>query len=175
MIFLPSLHKLIFVKNFNLKRVLFLCLLFVLLINACTTIDLYEKNTVIPGHEWKSSFKPSFTFTIKDTISPYDVMLVLRHNEKYDFNNIWLSLTVKAPGDSARTIHVEKTLATNKDGWLATAMDDIYEHRLSINKELAENNISFKKQGDYTFTLQQDMREDPLQNVMNAGVRVEKK
>jgi hypothetical protein len=30
------------------------------------------------------------------------------------------------------------------------------------------------KKGMYTFTLQHVMREDPLQYVMNAGIRVEK-
>ena len=102
-------------------------------------------------------------------------MLILRHNEKYRYNNIWVKLSIQSPGDSAHTIRIEKTLATNKDGWLATAMDDIYDHRISINNELAENNISFKTPGEYTFTLQQDMREDPLLHVMNVGLRVEKK
>jgi gliding motility-associated lipoprotein GldH len=164
-----------FCKKFPLKKKLFLPALFLLMIASCTTLDIYEKNAVIPGHEWQSSFKPAFTFSIEDTTAPYDVMLILRHTEKYNYNNIWLTVTIQPPGDTARTIRIEKTLATNKDGWLGTAMDDIYEQRMSINKELAENNISFKKQGDYTFTLQQVMREDPLQNVMNAGVRVEKK
>ncbi len=146
-----------------------------LILASCTDIDLYEKHAAIPQHEWKAEFKPQFTFNIQDTTAVYDVMLILRHNEKYGYNNIWIKLTIQTPGDSAQTIRIEKTLATNKDGWLATAMDDIYDHRISINNELAENNISFKTPGDYTFSLQQDMREDPLLHVMNAGLRVEKK
>jgi hypothetical protein len=31
-----------------------------------------------------------------------------------------------------------------------------------------------RKPGKYSFTLQQDMREDPLEHVMNVGIRVEK-
>ena len=143
--------------------------------SACTEINLYEKHAAIPAHEWQTDYKPQFTFEIKDTTAVYDVMLILRHTEKYGYNNIWLKLTIQPPNDSAQTIRIEKTLATNKDGWLATAMDDIYDHRISINNELAENNVSFKTPGEYTFTLQQDMREDPLLHIMNAGLRVEKK
>lgn len=162
-------------KFFTLRSKLFPFVWAVLLLTSCTDIDLYEKHASIPKHEWKADFKPQFTFSIQDTSAVYDVMLILRHNEKYRYNNIWVKLSIQSPGDSAQTIRIEKTLATNKDGWLATAMDDIYDHRISINNELAENNISFKTPGEYTFTLQQDMREDPLLHVMNAGLRVEKK
>lgn len=158
-----------------MKAALLLLIPVILFFSSCTEINLYEKHAAIPAHEWKADYKPQFTFDIQDTTAVYDVMLVLRHTEKYGYNNIWLKLTIQSPSDSSQTIRIEKTLATNKDGWLATAMDDIYDHRISINNELAENNVSFKTPGEYTFTLQQDMREDPLLHVMNAGLRVEKK
>jgi gliding motility-associated lipoprotein GldH len=100
---------------------------------SCNTVDLYEKSVSIPGHSWKSSYKPSFTFTIKDTTSSYELFLVLRHNDKYSFNNIWLNISVKAPGaDSAVTFKADKELGTNEKGWLAEGMDDIYEHRIEL-------------------------------------------
>lgn len=86
-----------------------------------------------------------------------------------------MNISIQVAGDTTRNIRVEKILATNKDGWLGTAMDDIYEHRISLNKELAGNEISFRNAGEYTFTIEHIMREDPLQNVMNVGIRVEKK
>jgi gliding motility-associated lipoprotein GldH len=142
---------------------------------SCTTIDLYEKTVAIPAHAWKSSFKPSFHFTIKDTSSPYQVLLVLRHTEKYNFTNIYLNLSIQSPGqDSSQTIRMDLPLATN-EGWLGTGMDDIYEHRISLAKYLVENNFSIKRPGDYVFTLEQIMREDPLEHVLNAGLRIEKK
>lgn len=136
---------------------------------SCTTIDLYEKSISIPGHAWKSSFKPGFDFTIKDTTSPYKVFLILRHNEKYSFNNIFVNLYIKGPGqDTATKIQKDLVLATNKEGWLASGMDDIYEHRI----ELTEQNL---KAGAYHFAIEQIMREDPLENTLNVGVRIEKK
>ena len=35
-------------------------------------------------------------------------------------------------------------------------------------------NFYFRKKGDYTFTIEQIMREDPLNNVLNVGIRIEK-
>ncbi len=139
-----------------------------LIINSCTTIDLYEKNVTIPSFEWKSNFQPEFDFTIKDTSKPYDLYLVLRHNEKYNFNNIWINLYSQPPGDTLHKEPFELQLATNEKGWLGTGMDDIWEHRIRIIENIP------LKQGHYHFKLQQIMREDPLQNVLSVGLRLEK-
>jgi gliding motility-associated lipoprotein GldH len=142
----------------------------ILCICACTTVDLYEKSVTIPGHAWKRSFRPSFEFTIKDTASLYEVFLVLRHNEKYNYSNIYVNIYIQAPGrDSLVKIRRDLLLATNEKGWLGTGMDDIYEHRIKLTEP-----EPFKA-GTYTFSLEQIMREDPLKNVLNAGIRVEKK
>jgi len=157
------------------KRVSFLFFILFIFLFSCNTIDLYEKDVTIPKFSWKSSYRPEFNFLIKDTTAQYELFLVLRHNEKYNYNNIWFNLYAQAPGDSVRKISVEKTLATNEHGWEGTGMDDIYEHRISLNNELIENNFSIKHPGEYRFTIEQIMREDPLQNVMNVGLRIEKR
>lgn len=137
---------------------------------SCQSIDLFEKVVSIPKQEWKAAFKPQFNFTIKDTQSRYDVYVILRHNEKYEFNNIWINLTYQLKGQQAVTGQYELPLANN-DGWLGTAMDDLYEHRIRITPPEGIN----LKAGEYTFTIGQIMRKDPLENVLNVGLRIEKK
>jgi len=144
-----------------------------LILNSCKTIDLYEKSVSIPGHAWKSGYKPSFTFSIKDTASAYQLFVVLRHNNKYHYNNIYLNLLTRQPGtDTVQKARYDLLLA-NDEGWLGSGMDDIYEHRIALTPLSGE--FYFRKAGDYTFTLEQAMREDPLENVFNAGLRIEKK
>ena len=144
------------------------------LLAACTTNDLYEKVVAIPGHQWSSSYKPQFRFNITDTTSPYRVYVIFRHSEKYNYNNVWLRLGIKAP-DSAQvaSVQYELPLATNDRGWLATGLDDLYEHRIGLTPESGD--YYFKKAGTYTFTVEQLMREEPLQAVYNVGIRVERK
>jgi gliding motility-associated lipoprotein GldH len=144
-------------------------LLYLLLLSSCTTIDLYEKNTVIPNHRWESSFKPSFSFEIKDTTSAYQLSFIVRHTEKYNFPNIFINLVAQLPGqDTSFTIRQDLTLASTEKGWLGTGMDDIYEHRIKLGEPQT------LRAGTYTFTIEQLMREDPLEHVMNAGLRLEK-
>jgi gliding motility-associated lipoprotein GldH len=153
----------------TLFRILY-CLFFTpYLFSSCTTVDLYEKTVPVPGHAWEGSFRPSFDFTIKDTTSLYQPFLVLRHNEKYNYNNIYINLYVKGPGqDTAMKIQKNLQLASNEK-WTASGMDDIYEHRIILGDPQP------LKAGNYQFTLEQIMRENPLQNVFDVGIRVEKK
>jgi len=135
---------------------------------SCTTSDLYEKTMAIPAQQWETSFTPEFSFTIKDTSTLYQVYFVLRHTEKYNYNNIWINLYSQPPGDTLHKAPYELQLATNEKGWLATGMNDIYEHRLKLTRPIQLNT------GEYKLKLENIMREDPLQHVLNVGIRVEK-
>jgi gliding motility-associated lipoprotein GldH len=141
---------------------------------SCQTIDLYEKTATIPGHKWSSSFKPTFKFTIKDNAVPYQLYITLRHRDRYNYNNIYIKLTTQQPGqDSTRSARYDLKLGSDETGWLGSGMDDIYEHRIPLTP--AGTPFYFRKPGEYTFTIEQVMREDPLENVLNVGLRIEKK
>lgn len=136
---------------------------------SCGTIDVFEKNVAIPEHAWSSAFKPEVSFEISDTTALYNIYVVLRHTDAYRYNNIWMNVYTQAPGDSIRKDRLDLRLATDDKGWLGSGMDDIFEHRILITREPA-----VLTPGKYTFRLEQIMREEPLQHVMNAGIRVEK-
>ncbi|HVF97097.1 MAG TPA: gliding motility lipoprotein GldH, partial [Flavisolibacter sp.] len=116
--------------------------------SSCTSIDLYEKTVPIPAHQWQTGFKPAFKFNIKDTASPYQLYVIIRHNNGYKYNNIWVNLYAQGPSDSARKFALELPLA-NKEGWLGSGMDDIFEHRIAF--ALDPQKFRFTKRGDYTF------------------------
>jgi gliding motility-associated lipoprotein GldH len=147
---------------------IYLLFLFAFALASCTTSDLYEKTVSVPDQEWKNSFVPEFSFTIKDTTTMYQVYFVLRHTEKYNYNNIWINLYSQPPGDTLHKAPYELQLATNEKGWLASGMNDIYEHRLKLTRPVK------LKTGDYKLKLENIMREEPLQHILNVGIRVEK-
>lgn len=140
----------------------------VMALASCTSsVGLYEKTVAFSRHEWKSDDKPSFTFEISDTSRPYQLYFVLRHTDAYQYKNIWVDIQVKEP-DSTYTVSRQFTLADGEK-WLGSGMDDVYEHRIPFAK-----GAFLLKKGSYTFTLQQVMRDDPLKDVLNAGIRIEK-
>jgi gliding motility-associated lipoprotein GldH len=141
----------------------------IFLVQGCGTIDVYEKTTAFSDQQWPSSVKPSFSFTIKDTSSAYNIYAVIRHTDAYHYNNIWMNITTIAPADTAQSQQINIKLADNSKGWLGSSIDDVIEQRIKINHYPIKLHA-----GNYQFVLQQIMREDPLANVLNAGIRVEK-
>ena len=79
-----------------------------------------------------------------------------------------MNIYTQLPGDSVLKQRLDLQLATDDKGWLGSGMDDIFEHRILIAKG------KFSKAGLYKYKLEQIMREEPLQYVMNVGIRVEK-
>lgn len=133
-------------------------------------LDVFEKDVPVPNQQWESSFRPEINFDISDTAALYNIFLVIRHTDAYHFNNIWVKAQVQQPGETAfKARQYDLPLATNDRGWLGSAMDDIYEQRVLIQPQ-----TRFTKPGEYRFRLEEIMREDPLKQILNVGVRVEK-
>ena len=95
----------------------------------------------------------------------------MRHTDAYKYNNIWLNIGLQPPGDSLITQKVNLTLGDDANGWEGTGMNDIWEVRKLLNGQPRR----FKKAGNYYFTISQIMRDNPLEHIMNAGLRLEKK
>jgi len=154
----------------RVKLNLLLFPLICLLLHSCTTTGVFEKNVPIPGHQWESGFQPTIDFDLTDTTSTYKVYIVLRHTNKYGYNNLWVKSKVKEPGSQEwKSQQYDLLLASNDKGWLGSGMDDIFEHRILIQPE-----TKFSKPGKYEYSIQQIMREDPLPFVLNIGLRIEK-
>jgi gliding motility-associated lipoprotein GldH len=141
----------------------------VVFIAACQTKQLYEQNTIYPTHTWSSKQANQYQFTISDTNAAYKVYFVIRHHNAYHYKNIWIQLNTIDPNDSVTKQSVNLTLADEQKGWLGTGMDDIYDQRIPISAD----SVHFKK-GIYKFVLSHTMREDPLENILSTGIRVEK-
>jgi len=156
-------------KKIILKK-LFFILIFSVTFFSCIKIDLFEKQSTIPSQQWYYTDVPTFTFHISDTTSLYNVYIILRHTDLYNYNNIWLRVGSDSPGDSMHYQNINLVLANDSQGWDGTGTDDIFE----VRKNITPGPLSFKKPGDYTFSIAQIMRENPLKYILNIGVRIEK-
>lgn len=152
------------------KMILFVALTSLAFV-GCVSINLYEKQTPIPDQKWTYNFVPEFSFQIKDTVSRYNLSVVIRHTDMYAYNNIWIKLGTQTPGD---TVHFQRInlvlVAPEGEGWLGSGMNDIYE----VRKNISPGPISFKTPGIYNFSIAQVMRDNPLAHIMSIGMRLEK-
>ncbi len=135
---------------------------------GCKQIDVFEKNTAIPNKQWKANYAAKGDFEIKDSLAYYELYVVLRHTDAYKYNNIWLNVGLQSPGDSLYFQKVNLSLGNDADGWFGSGMNDIWE----VRKKLTDKPMRFKKAGTYNFSIFQVMRDNPLPEVMSAGLRV---
>jgi gliding motility-associated lipoprotein GldH len=131
----------------------------------------------IPGSAWSSSYRPEFRFEVDDTTSAYQLFFLIRHTDAYPFNNIWLRMDVKAPGDTAFSQNRMEVPLAERAGphagkWIGRGIGEIYEQRIPLTNALSPT--LFYKKGTYTVRLTQDMRTDPLPEVIQVGILLEK-
>jgi gliding motility-associated lipoprotein GldH len=149
------------------------CLLAAFFLGGCRPGPEYQDHFTIPRNAWKSDFRPEFRFVITDTAAPYQIFLIVRHTDAYRFQNIWVNLDSKGPGDSSYTLNrAEVTLAAPNGRWLGRGLGELYEQRVPVNT--IANPAYFHKAGEYTLRLTHDMRQDPLPEILTVGIRLEK-
>jgi gliding motility-associated lipoprotein GldH len=152
---------------------LFYLLPFAFFLLACKPSPQYQEHYTVQNAQWASSFQPQFKFEITDTASAYQLFLLIRHTDAYPFSNIWINMDSKGPHDSSyRKLRVEVPLAASNGQWLGRGMGEIWEQRAAINS--LQMPAFFPHKGLYTVRLTQDMRRDPLPEVLTVGLRLEK-
>jgi gliding motility-associated lipoprotein GldH len=142
---------------------------FLLSMVACQIIPLFEQNTIHPEHQWNSAKLEKYLFNITDTNQLYKIVFVIRHHNAYHYKNIWVELSHSSAGEKAQTETFNLNLADDQKGWLGTGMDDIYDQRIPLYTKPVK--LSY---GMHTFIIKHTMREDPLQNILSTGIRIEK-
>jgi gliding motility-associated lipoprotein GldH len=142
---------------------------FIISIVACQTIPLSEQNIIHPDHQWNSAKPEKYLFNITDTNQLYKVIFVIRHHNAYHYKNIWIELSHSSTNEQPKKETFNLNLADDQKGWLGTGMDDIYDQRIPLYSKPIK-----LKYGINTFTIKHTMREDPLQNILSTGIRIEK-
>jgi gliding motility-associated lipoprotein GldH len=137
--------------------------------SSCDTDAVFDKNIKIPDYDWDMNNVVKLDAEIKDTIHPHDIYISVRNASGYQFSNLFLFLTTKTPkGETARDT-VELTLADARGKWLGEGMGDIWDNQILFKK-----NFRFPEAGTWHFELQQAMRINPLPQIMDVGMRIEK-
>ena len=139
-------------------------------IYGCNEIGLFEKVFFTQSQQWSQAFQPEVKFYVSDTSSSYLVYFTVRHDDAYLYNNLWIKLYSKMPGDT--TEYQERFDIPLADGkrWLGTGMDDIFNHRVLLYR----SPVKFAKSGEYYLRIAHDMRTDPVKYIFNVGIRIEK-
>ena len=151
------------------NKIAFILLSIFFVFSGCETKQLFEQSTIYPNHNWPANQATKYQFNVTDTAANYKIFFVIRHHNAYHYKNIWLQVGIQTPNGPAIKQQINLNIADEAKGWLGTGMDDLFDQRIPLI-----NTPTHFKKGVTSFTLQHTMREDPLQNILSTGIRVEK-
>ena len=148
---------------------IFTCIFLFFMLTACQEEGVfYNKQVAIKDHVWTSSDAVSFDFNIQDTTKKYDLIFSLLTTDAYSWSNIYIFTELKAP-DHPSPIKdtVEFYLADKYGNWLGENSGNTITNHFLLYKE-----TQFPSKGDYTFSIQQAMRDFSLEEIMDVGLKV---
>jgi gliding motility-associated lipoprotein GldH len=157
--------------NFVGKFFLPAALLFISIVStSCQdTKTITDTNQEISSRNWSYNKKVPIPVNIQDETIPYNIYINLRHTADYKYSNIFLLIRVTEPDGRTTTERKEFKLAYPDGEWLGKGSGNMYSYQLPYKM-----NYRFAKKGIYTFQLEQNMRDNPLHEITDAGIRVEK-
>ncbi len=137
-------------------------------LTSCDKGRVYEQNKPVEESGWYFQNRIPFDVQITDTTKYYNVAVNLRVASDYKYSNIFLWLHTINPKKETDKRRVEITLADERGKWLGSGLGDLYDYQFPVYTK-----IKFPQSGFYRFEIEQNMREDTLMHIKNAGVRVE--
>ena len=99
---------------------------------------------------------------------PITYSINLRVTGDYRYSNMFVLL--KRSGPKLKAVTRFEIKLANPDGqWLGQGSGNLYSYQVPLI-----TNFKFPEKGIYQFEIEQDMRDNPLREVSDAGLRVEK-
>ena len=138
-----------------------------LFFTSCTDNALVDTSQEITNRNWSYIGKISIPVKIDDPAKLYNVYMNLRHTADYKYSNIFVLIHEIGPDRKKTTERKEFKLAYPEGEWLGSGSGNLYSYQLPIKE-----NYKFPAAGTYTFVFEQNMRDNPLREISDVGLRV---
>ncbi|MCC8096380.1 MAG: gliding motility lipoprotein GldH [Tannerellaceae bacterium] len=148
-------------KNFLFIIICFLCF-------SCENKAIYNQYQAIADRTWKKDKEYYFTFYIDDITVPYNLILDIRNNNLYPFQNLWVFYTIEPPIGTLQRDTLECMLADDFGKWYGKGIS-LFHSSFPLR-----TSYMFPYEGQYTYSFRQGMRTEVLKGIQEIGFRVEK-
>ncbi|MBN2664819.1 MAG: hypothetical protein JXR68_14310 [Bacteroidales bacterium] len=154
-------------KTVRFFPVLFILLFFVTSCNENRVFEKHRKN--FTDYRWQSSNICEFSPVIEDTTLDYQIYFAFRHIYGFQFKSISINIEMTTPsGKITSKDYVIDVFGTGNE-YLSECAGDYCDL-----ETLIEDNYKFEETGTYTFKIKHLMENDPIPNVMEVGLIIDK-
>lgn len=141
----------------------------IFLIAGCDANTVVDNNLAMPSRNWSYANKVKAAVEVTDPAQRYNVSFKLRHTADYKYSNIFILCHLRAAGQKKETRRYEFKLAEPDGRWVGSGSGNLYTYTLPVLK-----NFRFPAAGHYELEIEQNMRNNPLKEISDAGIKVSK-
>ncbi len=153
-------------KHTRLLYYLSVCFLLFAFCGCSDPGAVIDNNTALPNKVWAYNNRIGYSFKIDDPNARYNFYINLRVTGDYKYSNMFVLIPDPVKKNSAR---YELKLARPDGQWLGKGSGNLYSFRIPFKL-----NYKFPAAGTYNIRIEQNMRDNPLHEVSDVGLRVEK-
>lgn len=129
---------------------------------SCRNDIMYSRFSPISSEKWQMDSVVRFDYTIEDAQAAYQMVIHVRHTERYPYQNMWLFVN-----DGHRADTIEFYLADDRGQWLGDKHHGFIEMPV-----LFEENYHFPDTGTYHLEIVHGMRDSLLRGVTDIGLEI---
>ena len=151
------------------KKINFLAILALLSLGfiSCNSELIYEENRSFEDNTWTYDDAKEFTFEIEDSSTLAKISLNFRNTIDYQYSNIYMYLHMTYPNGFEDTDTLEFFIAQPNGKWLGECTGTVVENQALIAQG------RFNDPGTYTYTIEQAMFNNDLEEMLDVGLKVE--
>lgn len=139
------------------------------LLISCGSRDVYNHFITLGEETWHTDSLVHFNFEIEDSTLQYNVLLNIRHTNKYPWQNLWIFINETNPDSIITQDTLMVFLADDFGKWLGTGSSSVFNRPVVYRAK-----HRFDRSGNYQFSIVHGMRDTTLTGIRNIGLRVEK-
>lgn len=147
-------------------KLIFSALIF-LGLSACNKDVLFQDTLSIEDGIWRYEDPKTFAFIAEDTLTSYDLLIEVKHDSRFPFQNLYMQLRTSLPGKRIVEDIVSIDLADRSGNKYGTCRGEQCTFRIPVQKS-----FTFEETGPYEISIAQHSRLDLLPGVLAIGLTI---
>lgn len=134
---------------------------------SCHRNTIFSDNYRIEERQWSMYDPASYTCTIDDTVSTFNIDLSVRTSTDYPYRNMYLFISTTFPSGTTVTDTLHTMITDEKGKWLGRGAGDLRELTIPY-----KSNVYFPEMGEYHIKIIHGMRDTMLKGVYDMGLKI---
>lgn len=135
---------------------------------SCTQGYEYNSYVSLDERGWNKDSLAVFEAQIPDSVNTYDIWFMIRNENNYPYQNLWLFVEATSPSGQMVCDTVECTLARPDGTWVGGGWGSLYTARYAYRLQ-----TRFAQAGNYSFRIAHGMRHDDVIGIKSIGLCIE--